>query len=333
MSTHDDDDGGDDAQLKQLRAVWVSMRESEDDPPDRGLAALMSAAREKAAEMAAPEESWWQRVLAVFRRPPVLALASVTVLLGGALVITQRRDSMKAESTISVDSVDSGDSVKRQREVTPPAEPRDVMAHGSGAGSAATATPPAVAVPEVPPPPPPPPPQPSDEHGPAGTKNVVQPTRPSPRPPRPGATTSAKAPEEKLQEDEGGLGGAVASPGVEDVKTTLDKPAAVSPVQPNGTTTRGPATQRPSPVDAPTTESGDAAKAPQTQTKAKFKDDDSVDSGRLAQVTQLVKQCESAAARGDCPAVRALAKRILSTDAGVYKQRVTSNSAIARCLE
>ena len=102
MSSSDDDHGGDDDQLNQLRSVWVSMRESDEDPPDRGLDALMAAARTKAATMAPPpSESFWTKVLAVFRRPPVLALASVTVLLGGALFIANRRDSMQSEETVS----------------------------------------------------------------------------------------------------------------------------------------------------------------------------------------------------------------------------------------
>ena len=42
MSANDDDLGGDEDQLNQLRTVWVSMRESDEDPPDRGLDALMA---------------------------------------------------------------------------------------------------------------------------------------------------------------------------------------------------------------------------------------------------------------------------------------------------
>ena len=97
-----DDDHDDDAQLKQLRAVWISMRD--EAPPDRGLAALMAAAREKASELEeAAKPSWWQRVVASLRRPPVLALATVTVLLGGALLVTQRGSQMKADQTASIE--------------------------------------------------------------------------------------------------------------------------------------------------------------------------------------------------------------------------------------
>ena len=140
----------------------------------------------------------------------------------------------------------------------------------------------------------------------------MQPPRPPARPRPGGATISTQVPGEKLQDGEGAVGGAVASPEIDGVEASPDKPE-VAPVQGNATPTRGPVAKRPMPVDA--------------------KGDDSFDSGRLAQVTQLVKQCESAAARGDCPAVRALVKRILSTDAGVYKQHVATNSSIVRCLE
>lgn len=95
-------------------------------------------------------------------------------------------------------------------------------------------------------------------------------------------------------------------------------------------TTRGPPVK--TPAAAPT---GDAFGA----TDAKLalgRDEVGVSADRRAKdslVTQLVKQCESAAARNDCVAVRVLAKRIKSADADAYKQRVATNTAIARCLD
>jgi hypothetical protein len=85
MSEREDDD----PQLRALRAVWLAM--PDEDPPSRGLDALMAAARVKAGEMTAVAP-WWRRVLDVLRRPPVLALASVVVLIGGAVLISQRED-------------------------------------------------------------------------------------------------------------------------------------------------------------------------------------------------------------------------------------------------
>jgi hypothetical protein len=101
MSHGDDEDGsGDDAQLRSLRAVWLAM--PDEDPPERGLDALMAAARTKAGEMAEAstempkQPSWWERFLATLRRPQVLALATVVLLVAGVVVIGDR--SMKASA-------------------------------------------------------------------------------------------------------------------------------------------------------------------------------------------------------------------------------------------
>lgn len=78
---------GNDPQLHAMRAVWLTMRD--EDPPDRGLAALLAAARHKAEAMQ-PRPSAWQRLLAALRRPSALALATVTVLIAGAVLIGRR---------------------------------------------------------------------------------------------------------------------------------------------------------------------------------------------------------------------------------------------------
>jgi hypothetical protein len=93
VTEHDDDD----PQLKSLRAVWLDMRD--EDPPERGLAELMAAARVKAVEMRETEErpTLWQRISALLRKPPVLALATAMVLLGGVVLIGSRGDKMHAE--------------------------------------------------------------------------------------------------------------------------------------------------------------------------------------------------------------------------------------------
>jgi hypothetical protein len=91
--TADDDDDG----LKSLRAVWLSM--PDEDPPERGLADLMAAARMKAETMATP--SLWQRFVDAMRRPPVLALATVMVLIGGAVLVSNRDKGMSAQPTVS----------------------------------------------------------------------------------------------------------------------------------------------------------------------------------------------------------------------------------------
>jgi hypothetical protein len=312
MSANDDDHGGDDDQLKQLRSVWVSMRESDEDPPDRGLDALMAAARTKAAEMTpAPGEGFWAKALAVFRRPPVLALASITVLLGGALFVMQRRDTLQARDTAG----------QRQVETAP------------GAGSAA----PAPATLDLAPPPA------ATTGAPAATPppeiavpGPVEATRERPRP-RPGnrsngAGTPAVAEQPRKpankQADEGGEDARSSQPTVTETIAIggLEQasPEAVT-VAPQGTT-RAPVAKQP-PGDS--FGRSEAKLAIDEDTASATTDGRAKDS----QVTQLVKQCESAAARKDCAAVRVLAKKIKSADAEAYKQRVANNTAIARCLE
>jgi len=85
------DDDRDDEQLKSLRQVWLSMRD--EDPPERGLDALMAAARSHAQILAKP--TLWQRFISAMRRPPMLALATVMVLLGGVLILTRHGDELE----------------------------------------------------------------------------------------------------------------------------------------------------------------------------------------------------------------------------------------------
>lgn len=62
---------------------WLSL--PDEDPPERGLAELMAAARAKAEIMANPP--WWKRAVELLRKPPVLALATVVVLIGGVIIV------------------------------------------------------------------------------------------------------------------------------------------------------------------------------------------------------------------------------------------------------
>jgi hypothetical protein len=94
----------DDDRLKSLRAVWLSLPEEE--PPERGFADLMAAARVKAEQMSAAaageaKPSLWQRFLDSMRRPPVLALATVMVLIGGAVLVGRHGDEMESSPTVA----------------------------------------------------------------------------------------------------------------------------------------------------------------------------------------------------------------------------------------
>jgi hypothetical protein len=50
-------------------------------------------------------------------------------------------------------------------------------------------------------------------------------------------------------------------------------------------------------------------------------------------VGQLAKQAETAAARGDCAAVRAIASRIRKLEAAAHRALAARNAAVARCLK
>ncbi len=107
--TPEDDDHEDDPRVSSMRSVWRSMRD--EDPPQRGIDALLAAAREQAASMhgAARTEhaSWWTRLMAALRRPPVLAFASVTVIVAGAAVIVRRGDELATRPEVSIQSPSS----------------------------------------------------------------------------------------------------------------------------------------------------------------------------------------------------------------------------------
>lgn len=110
-----DDDAGDhdhelDAMMSSMRGVWREMRDEE--PPARGLDALLAAARTKAVEMAPePErEPWWRRVMAMLVRPPVLAAATVVVLVGTTALLSRR------------DALDTATPARRASESAPARE-------------------------------------------------------------------------------------------------------------------------------------------------------------------------------------------------------------------
>lgn len=116
------DESDDDPQLKSLRAVWLEMRD--EDPPSRGLDALMAAARSQATVFAKP--SLWQRFVDQLRRPPVLAFASLVLLISGAVVLTRHDDALEKAQPTSVTPSEVEAPAANRDTTTPAATPAPV---------------------------------------------------------------------------------------------------------------------------------------------------------------------------------------------------------------
>jgi hypothetical protein len=199
-------DDDDDPQLRSMRAAWRSL--PDEDPPERGLAELMAAARQQAEVMAEARTPWWKRAMQAMVRPPMLALATVVVLLGGLFVVTSTHKGVSPEPTPVEE--------KAAPEASPPPPTAAPATGGEAAGSATTIEQAAPA--EAPPPKPAPvhhaTPSPKRERAPAkpaeppalermeGSRGVASPPPPAPAPamapaePKGAADTSIEAPEQ-----------------------------------------------------------------------------------------------------------------------------------------
>jgi len=339
-----DDERDDDARLKQLRSVWVSMREEE--PSDRGMAALMAAARTKASELEqAAQPSWWQRIAASLRRPPVLALATVTVLLGGALIVTQRRDSMKSGSVVETETSTKG-AQDNERGY------EGEHAPGTGAASAGSASTVDVTI-EIPTTVPTA--EPALAADPAATENVVHDDKQyrgggsktakdksttnatvaiKPRPAGPTRERDDFAPPPEPSNADGATMKAPVTPaphaGASSAPLAIAQDSDQAPVdEPVG---GGKAASQPQPTKPSPKKPIARTPPPSIQGEDRVTADTAKAQAQQTTLDQLVKQCETAAAKGDCPAVRSLAQRIFSTSPAAYKTRVANKPAIVRCL-
>jgi hypothetical protein len=300
-----DDDLGLDESMSSMRSMFREMRDEE--PSDKGLAALLSAAREKAEEMK-PKRSWWGVLLEQLRRPPVLAMATVVVLIGGAVVISGRED-MKAE-TETVSTTPSRMYVADQLDPAAPGAARDdgyeegaasARSTGAAAGSATNNF-------DAPPPTTPP---------------VVQ------RPPRattkPGRTRGPVAEKAKPADGLAIETKPAPEPTVEAKKEDEKAPMAIAAdedMQVKGGSTVTESTSS----NAPQTDSKSVSRKPLPSIEGEDR------AARDASIAQLLKQCEAAAAKNDCAAVRTIAAKIAKQDPQAYKNRVLKSSSISRCL-
>jgi len=130
MADQDDDDA-DLVQLKQLRQVWLAMPDEE--PPMKGLDALMAAARTKAEEM--KPAPWWKRMFAVMVKPPALALATIVVVAGGAILVHNHRDEVEVVEVAKPEV-----AAREEAPAAPPAPAGGVLSAGSAAPADTAAT-------------------------------------------------------------------------------------------------------------------------------------------------------------------------------------------------
>jgi hypothetical protein len=362
------DDEPDDPSLRSMRAVWLSMRDEE--PPSSGLAELLAAARSHAAAMQ-PHDPWWRRALASLRRPPVLALATVVVLLGGAVLISSRRESMDAmpraeqadraaspqplpeeplasgvaappppealakdtTAMVVADPAASGSASSghpstsptgggRERELKPPSSAGTASPSGLAAGPAR----PAITQPTVP-----------EGASEAKTEGAVMPPSPPPAPappppPPPPVTTgrrldNAGAPVPSALDHSGPSGEKLKSP-----PSSVTVPAPPTPPK---------SVARPPKQDLQIAGDADAVTNEVQVTSAtapgkSFSADEERGGTKAVRgptIGQLAKQSETAAARGDCAAVRAIVGRIKKMDATFHKSHVQNNAAVKRCVK
>ncbi len=296
----DDDDhdlGGDDESVRGMRSVWLSMRDEE--PSGRGMAALMAAARAQVAATQ-PAPAWkraWTAVTELLRRPPVLALATIVVVAGTAALVTSHggltTEEPRAAQTAPMVAPATGHDDGRAGGLLATDQVRATDKKEAVARDAPAAVAPGSAPVVAAPAPPPPPPPPPVNHAPM----KKAPSRPSP-------------PDEsrvKSKSASGRFGANLDDESLEEQPTTLAGPSANAPMA------------RPS---ADPTAPGDAA--PVAPGAAQ---------GRSETVlVQQLRECQAAAKRGDCAAVRTMVERLRARDAAFYRTAVAKDAAIAKCL-
>lgn len=291
--------------MRSMRSVWLSMRDEE--PPTSGLTELLAAARTKAEAMQ-PREPWWRRAMLAMRRPPALALASVIVLVGGAVWISGRRESLEVTPVVSVQQERAAGEKLDEPAGAAPDEKRTRSGDRDGyAGTVATPTAPAPTGSAAATPPPP------------GATTIRPPVAPARRPPavRPPPTEGAPAPVAPDPARVDGENHVPASQTLEIAGSGSGAPARTWGREADG---RPPAADDgASVVDTVAVESTSVARGPRTAPSASL--------------DQLAKQSQTAAARGDCAAVRVIVGRIRKLDATFHKDHVANNAAVARCVK
>jgi hypothetical protein len=295
VTEHDDDD----PQLKSLRAVWLDMRD--EDPPERGLAELMAAARVKAVEMREADErpTLWQRISALLRRPPVLALATAMVLLGGVVLIGTRGEKMQAEppslreeqGTVQA----SGGAAVRA--------PVGSAAQAPAGSAAPTTGDPQLAEPEIP----------------AIVESEITENKPDKN------ARDVKAGEEKRGESSRTPTTGRAKP-----------PRRATASSPTDNAAGADSVRAPQTLDETSTYSREATSAFESEAVVGGAKGTAAPEGRAPAQTsrapQFLAEAKAAATRGDCARAQAWLKRLAAEDANAYRKALASDSRLRSCV-
>jgi len=273
-----------------------------------------------------PKPSWWQSMLATLRRPPVLALATVVVVVGGAVFVTRHHEAVEAPAVMAPPAAAPSGTIAREetelsRGSSAPVVDSSKEAGGSTGAAAGSGAAPAskadVVVPSVHKAEPTiANPRPQAHHQPP--RDTVSPD--SSRAPAPPTKVVAKpaddkAPEVLRQKDTDRLGA--------DESPTLESGHGKAAGAGESGSAPGAAASDPSPAQPVAQPSPPPAPRPVTTPAA----------NAATSLDQLFKQCQLAAARGDCDAVKQLAARIAKASATVYRDRVTKDAAVVKCLQ
>jgi hypothetical protein len=344
------DDGSADPKLDAMRAVWLSMRDEE--PPGRGLAELMAAARNQAAAMEpspspSPSPSLWHRVLAALRRPPVLALATALVLIGGGALVALRPAALQPRRDAAIVRQESSTARSIQpppMAATDPATPM-AAAQGSAAGAGASTAQAPTATTEV------------QEQSAAGLRDAPrQPPVPvAPRPSRtaPQSSSDTNVHEENATPNGQGASGPTSDSAAErrnaDAKASAERAVNRDAPKP-GASAGGKADPAPAaspPPEAEGTLRGNSRRVTTHRPAGRAADDQAPLSDAsppdaqgsppaprapTARVERLGKDCVAAAQRGDCANAYRLLGQIQQMDRA-YADRLSNEAALQRCLE
>ncbi|NVB85659.1 MAG: hypothetical protein HOV81_45260 [Kofleriaceae bacterium] len=328
MTDHGDD-GDDDPQLGGLRAMWLSM--PDEDPPSRGLAELMAAARVKAEEMAQP--SLWQRIVAMMRRPPVLALATVVVLVAGAVLVGNRKDKFDDVAPVADQTIVAPEGTEMKPEPAAAATPAPMQAPAApGTGSTAveaTGSPDPAALA-------------NEQEGvspPRAKERVAIEKHANKAAPAPARKAKAeKAGGEEMLLDEGR--GAVSTDGFAKGEDTRPEAKKTARRKTDSSGEKLLIAEPTAPPEDPQVRVGGASPPPPRETTAApaseaLATSDSSAGKAQQQVVgaaQLHAQARTAASRNDCAAAKVIAQRIAKQDPAYYRANVTKDAALGKCI-